>query len=135
MSDIRAHAAVLTDHDEVLRRQVHPSRKDEVEVIHFTAFQPTGDEDYLLSTASGSVDPEECYDRHRGKGLDSMGTFGIQVGDASALRLACLDDADINGTPKDHVSVDFKPLARKERQRAARTLRDRALQRGPLYEP
>ncbi|MGG5260831.1 hypothetical protein [Phycicoccus avicenniae] len=133
MTEPVAGSKLLTDIDEVLRRQVHPTRKDEVEGILFTAFQPTGDEGYLLSTLRGHVSAQECCERHQANGLQTMGSYGVAVGEAATIPMSCWDDGGLDGAPEDHASIDFRPLERKQRQRAARILRDAALARGCLY--
>lgn len=126
----------LTVTDEVLLRQVHPDELDEVRGIHSTAFNPSAAHAFMLSTLREAVGPDEAFNRHVEADLASAGTWGVSVAESEVASLICVDDAHVPDTPADHASIDFNGLAgRKQRQRAARLLRDAAHDRGCLHAP
>lgn len=125
----------LHSNTEVLRRQVHPAQLQEDGEPARTAFTPTKEHGFELSTLRESVSPAEAHRRHVEAGRLSAGTWGIAVGEARDAECRAFDDADEVGVA-DHASIDFKNLAgRAARERAGRKIRDAAVKRGCLYSP
>lgn len=136
MSGASAGPVRLTDTEEVLLRQVHPDELDEVRGLLSTAFNPTSAHDFMLSTLREAVGPDEAFKRHVERDLKSAGTWGVSVAESEVASLVCVDDAHLPDTPADHASIDFNVVTgRKQRQRAARLLRDAAHDRGCLHAP
>lgn len=126
---------LINELDEVLNRQVPYGQWDAGEPM-WTAFGPQTRDNGLMSTLRGHVSPAEAYRRHtEDHGLRSRGTWGIRVGDAVDVGLACIDDGGAMENPEDHASVDFQPLTKAERKIAGRKLHEFACKKGPLYTP
>lgn len=127
--------AVLTDDSEVLLRQVHPSHEIQTNAgISSEAFVPSEDDRDLLSTLRGRVDPAEAYRRWtEDLSHESLGTYGVAVGEVEGAGLRAIDDEGSAGVA-DHASIDFTALASKGQQKKrGRKLRDAAIQRGCLH--
>ena len=135
MAETSRQPQPITDSSEVLRRQIHPNDLDEEIGIISRAFVPGSNDNLQLSTLRGHVDAEECIQRHIAQGLDTAGTWGVQVEEAHTADLACLDDEHINGAPPDHASIDFTGLSKSARARAGRILRDESVRRRRLHPP
>lgn len=125
----------ISNVEEVLNRQVPSVLWDDAHGRPMsTAFSPSSRDEGMLSTLRGRVAPKEAHRRYtRDLGYDSLGTWGVRVGDAHDLKLTCVDDGGIGEAPVDHASVDFGALARNDRKVAGRKLRD--LAGLPLYVP
>ncbi|MHB1491476.1 MAG: hypothetical protein ACYCTH_13435, partial [Cellulomonas sp.] len=54
---------MLTNLDEVLNRQVHPTQLHPLQVVMSTAFTPSDLDAGMLSTLRGSVSPDEAHRR------------------------------------------------------------------------
>lgn len=124
----------LTDVAEVLRRQVHPNWVKHDGTPMSTAFRPGRADEDLLSTLRERVAPDEAYHRHLASGLKSAGTWGVLVGSAQAGGAVALDDAEMDGNPPDHASVDCRSLGKGAKERLGERLRDEAVARGCLFE-
>lgn len=133
MSDPEA----IRDKDEILNRQVPWGLWDpKSDEPMWTAFGPQTRDAGMMSTLRGRVSPAEAYRRHtEGTELHSRGTWGVRVGDANDLGVACLDDGGTDDNPVDHASADFRPLQRPGRRIAMAELHILACQRGPLHVP
>jgi hypothetical protein len=124
---------VITDHQEVLLRQVHPIHNPNG-VLSSGAFRPGPSHQGKLSTHRGYVGAEEAYLRWTAQDYPSCGTWGISVGEAHGLALPALADDVLPGMPADHASVDFEGCASSsEIKRKAKLLRDHANERARLY--
>ncbi|MHB1491308.1 MAG: hypothetical protein ACYCTH_12555 [Cellulomonas sp.] len=73
-----------------------------------TVFTPSDNDRGMLSTLRASLSSQEAH-RRRVEDLkqESVGTWGIRVGDATDLKLECVDDACLSTSPDDHASIDF----------------------------
>ena len=133
----------LTNQDEILLRQVHPSWLVDGAPTK-AAFNPTPKDDKKLSTLREGVGAEGAYRRWT-VNLEraSVGTYGIAVAevdattferasDQVAVGLLAVDDAAARGVP-DHASVIFTDLSKEQRVQAARKLRQHAVARGCLH--
>lgn len=138
-----AEPARLTNADEVLLRQVHPSWLPDG-VLTSAAFKPSSKDNKLLSTLHGSVGAEEAHRRWVDQAdRASAGTWGVTVGevddttftraaDQQTVSLAALNDAEQRGEP-DHVSIDFRDLSKEQRGQAARKLKNHAVARTCMH--
>ncbi|WP_449408868.1 hypothetical protein [Microbacterium maritypicum] len=118
-------STLIEDNGEVLRRQVFPSHLIDGQPSK-QAFLPTVEHNYLLSTKRGSVDPEDAHADHVARGLQSCGTWGIQVADALAVQIPAVDDAEHLNEPA-HASLSFLDHdSNGQRMQRARKLRDAA---------
>lgn len=123
----------LTDLDETLLRQVHPDHYPDG-VLSKSAFMPGSVDNGKMSTHRERIGAAEAYRRWT---VDlqkrSVGTYGVTVGEIVSAGLVALDDEDVE--VPDHASVDFTPYpGRSKREQLARKLREKALDRGCLYE-
>lgn len=131
--------ARLTSADLVLLRQALPTFLKSDGTMSSQLFAPSSadkDDRLLVSTLHGRVDPEEAHRRHTAAGHESLGTWGASVGEIEAEGLQSYDDGGLGGNPPDHASIDMTPVtSRKDRQRRAGNLRDKAVARGVLFDP
>jgi hypothetical protein len=123
---------LLNDPSEVLFRQVHPNWIDNG-VPSSQAFAPTKKDEGQLSITRGALTTAEAAFKHYTlvQQLESAGTWGISVGEATAAGLDSFDDyrEDVPA----HGFVDFRPLSRKQAERKAKLLAAWARERGRLY--
>jgi hypothetical protein len=131
----------LESHEEVLRRQVHPTQLLNDGKLSSAAFRPTPEHNGLLSTRREFVSAEAAFQQHiterdaDNQPLKSVGTWGVSVGELSGQALSAYDDSAEPGNPIGHASVDFQAMTRGQQERASRVLRDAACERGCLYLP
>jgi hypothetical protein len=98
-----------------------------------TAFAPSERDAGLLSTLHGRIGAAEAYRRWTDvKGFDSIGTYGVEVGEVHNVGLGAVDDSAV--VEPDHVSIDFREAPTKGRiAQLGRKLRDAAVARGCLH--
>ena len=130
-----SEATTIDGADEVLNRQVPPALWDHAKGRPMScAFSPSTKDQGMMSTLRARVAAREAHRRWtEDLKYESLGTWGVKVGDANALGLECLDDGQVDGLPADHASVDFTSLSRGARKVAGRKLRD--LAGDPLFVP
>lgn len=124
---------ILTDTEEMLFRQVHPSWVDDG-VPSSQAFIPTRKDEGELSIARGSLTTAEAAFKNYTtvQQFDSAGSWGISVGEVlTAAELNCLG-APLDGDQA-HGFVDFRGLARRQAEKKGKLLVARARQRGRLH--
>jgi hypothetical protein len=128
----------LTDADELLFRQVHPSWVREGRITR-QAFQPTSKDELKLSVARSSVtDAKGAYEHHTLQlGLASMGSWAVSVGECRLQSLVVLEDP-LTSPPHAfpdpaHAVVDFAGLSRGQRELKGAILVRAAEARGRLY--
>lgn len=128
-----AAAIALQDQAEILYRQVHPKQTKPDGSPASVAFVPTERDEDLLSTHRQRIGPDEAYRRWTEElGHQSVGTYGIAVGEAVGIGLRALDDE----TPAipDHASLDFSEVPSKgEKRQRGRKLKEFAAGRGCLH--
>ncbi|MGH2853373.1 MAG: hypothetical protein ACRDLF_04175 [Solirubrobacteraceae bacterium] len=124
----------LTNPDEALYRQVHPSWIADG-VPSSQAFKPTKKDEGMLSIALGSKTTPEGAFAHHTQVLqrESVGTWGVSVAQATDAGLRSyeqpLDDSPAHGF------IDFRGLARGQTEAKAKLLLGKARHRGRLYPP
>ena len=123
----------MTDRDVRLLRQVHPVLLKSSGEIMGTAFTPSDRDAGLLSTLHGRIGAAEAYRRWTESwGFDSIGTYGLEVGEVHDVGLGALDDSAL--VEPDHISIDFRTVPTKGQIRQiGRKLRDAAVARGCLH--
>ena len=123
---------LLTDPDELLYRQVHPSFVVDG-VPSSQAFAPTRKDEGQLSIARGSLTTAEAaYNHHTTElHLASAGTWAVTVGEASAAGLSSFDQHR-DDVPA-HGFIDFRALAASKARSKASLLVARARARGRLH--
>lgn len=106
----------LSDPDEQLLRQVHPSW---IQAGRPTSqlFRPTAKDEGLLSVSRGSkTTAAAAFELHtRVKGLQSVGVWGIHVAHCADAKLAVLEDplTEPFADPA-HAVIDFRGLGEKD---------------------
>jgi hypothetical protein len=134
-------ATSLTNIDELLYRQVHPNWVRDGRVTS-QAFRPTKkDTDRLSVSCSSRTNAEGAYALHTGaKGLQSVGTWGVTVGEYQDHQLRSYYDpitSPPEPVPDDaHCYVDYSTLPSKSAIEAVGALVARiATARGCLFPP
>jgi hypothetical protein len=127
-----AHRTRLTEPDEILFRQVHPSWVDDG-VPTSQAFTPTPKDEGELSIARGSrTTAEAAYKYYTTiQKFASAGTWAVTVREASDAGLESFDDDQPDVLA--HGFVDFRGLSRKEAKRKGVLLAAHARARGRLF--
>ncbi|MEF3119743.1 hypothetical protein [Kocuria flava] len=123
--------------NELLHRQVHPNWLKAGGGLMSIAFCPTPKDDRKLSTMRDKLSSaEESYRRHTGdgSGLQSAGTWSVSHGEVEQAELDCDDDGGCSDLPWAHASIVFsEDFSRKQMERKAAQLRNRAEERGKQY--
>jgi len=128
----------LSDSDELLFRQVHPTFVRDGRVGS-QAFRPTAKDEGCLSVARGALTtPRQAYHHHTGTvGLDSAGTWAVSVGECGTLSLVAFEDpiAASAEAPADpaHAFIDFRELSRSHAEARGMKLARLATSRGRLF--
>lgn len=124
----------MTDSTEVLLRQV-PFVQSKGGQPTSPAFRPSTDDHGALSTRREYIGPQRAYDEYNAlEGCDSIGTYGLSVGELQDEKLRSFDDGHLPENPEGHTSVYFDPEVRgKALVRLSKKLKELAEQRGRLY--
>jgi hypothetical protein len=136
MTDVKtqseAHRTLLTEHSEILYRQVHPSWIDGG-VPTSQAFTPSPKDKGELSIARSSLTTAEAAHKHYTTvlGCASAGSWAITVGEADKAALESFGDP-LSNDPA-HGFVDFRGLSKNEAKRRGTLLAARARERGRLH--
>ena len=123
--------APLTDPEEMLFRQVHPTFFDGEPTSQ--AFRPNSGDDGKMSVDRGTkTTAREAFVRYR-QVHDSIGTWGLTVGEIGGVELNavpdCLPENDA------HTFVDFRELSPSQCKSKSKELRRMAVERSCLYRP
>jgi hypothetical protein len=128
----------LTDEDEFLLRQVHPSFVRDGRPSS-QAFRPTSKDDGKLSVARGALTTAEAaFTLHtRDRGLRSDGTWAVTVGECRAQALVAVSDPidsppDAVADPA-HALIDFSPFSKGQAEAKGVRLARAAADRGRLH--
>ncbi len=117
-----------------LLRQIHPTFYYDGRVTS-QAFNPSREHDYRLSVYDGDqVSAEESWHHYTQESAKpSIGVYGVSVAECKELGLPVEPDPEAFAA---HALIDFRGLStRKQRDLAARQLRNAATDRGWLYQP
>ncbi len=134
VSETESAKQPLTDPDEALCRQVHPSWIADG-VPSSQAFKPTKKDEGMLSVALGSkTTPEGAFVHHtQVLKRESVGTWAVSVAETTEAGLRSyeqpLDDSPAHGF------IDFRGLGRGQTEAKAKLLLGKARHRGRLYPP
>lgn len=124
----------LTDSEELLYRQVHPSWVQDG-VPSSQAFRPTKKDAGMLSIALGSkTTPEGVFNHHtQVLKLQSAGTWAVTVAEVAGAGLSSYEQP--RDDSPDHGFIDFRELGRGQTERSAKLLLANARERGCLHCP
>ncbi len=131
-----AQTSRLTDLEEVLLRQVHPTLRPAGKVSK-EAFIPNENDRGRVSTLRGAVGAAEAYRRWiEEEKRESVGTYGVSIAEVDGLGdVVAIDDAAAMGKP-DHASIDMTAVPTAgQLKKKARLLRDHAESLGCLHAP
>jgi hypothetical protein len=129
---------VLSDDDESLLRQVHPSFMRDGRPSS-QAWRPTKKDQGYLSVARGALtDPQAAFEHYTQlKGLPSAGTWSVTVSECRAEDLKAYSDPleATESAPADsaHAVIDFNALTNSRVEAKATKLGRCATARGCLY--
>ncbi len=130
----------LTDGDEPLFRQVHPSFIRDGRPSS-QAFRPTAKDHSMLSVARGALTTAcDAYELHTAAlGLQSAGTWVITVGECQAQTLEVVADP-LTCPPEKvadpaHALIDFTLYSKNQQEAKAARLARQAVERGRLHPP
>lgn len=131
--------AALSDTKEVLFRQVHPKLLDGDEPSSAVFIPNSSDESQLSADRSTITTAKDSYELYVSNSLESIGTFGVTVGEFRAEGLLCFPDpvegtSTIKANPA-HARVDFSNINNSKRKKVAKRLKRAAVSRGILYKP
>jgi hypothetical protein len=129
----------IDDIDELLFRQVHPSLLDG-DIPASSAFMPTESDKGQLSVDRESISTAQAaHELYVESGLESVGSFGITVGEFNTQNLLCFPDpilaAENRKANPAHARVDFSAFGRSRQRALAKRLKGFALGRGLLHKP
>jgi hypothetical protein len=116
----------------LLLRQIHPIFAQNGEITS-QAFRPTAAHGLKLSVYDGDLIGAKAAWEHftMEQKQTSVGVLAVTVSECSAIQLPAVPSPDVFA---EHCDVDFCTLTRKEIERKAKLLRDRATQRGWQYQ-
>ncbi len=130
----------LSDDEELLFRQVHPSFVRDGRPSS-QAFRPTAKDAGKLSVARGSLTtPEGAFKLHtEGLRLQSAGTWAVSVGECREEGLNVLPDP-LTSPPEKiadpaHALVDFAPHPKNQVEARGARLARKAVERRRMYPP
>lgn len=121
---------LITDADEQLLRQVHPSWLQEGRPTS-QVFRPTAKDEGLLSVSRGSrITASAAFELHtRGKGLQSIGVWAVSVGNCSELDLPVHEDPLTEPVPDPaHAVIDYRRFTEKEARAKSQLLKAKSEQ-------
>lgn len=131
---------IIVDTSEICQRVAHP---DHVQDGHPSSLVfKLGSKDFgkLSTFLSSKLESREVFDRYKVQTGAAGSVWGVSVAEANDLGFNVLDDGnpiDEPGGPLPfgHASIDMSAIGRSAADRASRRLRDKAKNRGTLYEP
>lgn len=135
---MEATSEALSDGDEILLRQVHPSFLRDGRPSS-QAWKPTRKDEGCLSVARGSLtSPQAAFDHHTQQmRLASAGTWAVTVAECRTEELRAYPDP-LTSTPRvaadlAHAFIDFTGLSNSRIEAKAVRLARHAVERGCMY--
>lgn len=130
-------ADALTNLDEVLFRQIHPS------CMHNGApasdrFKPQPSDEGMMSVDRGSVTTASAsHALYVGNGLQSAVVYGVAVGEFASESITCVEDplavTAITAANPAHALANYTPHEEKKWKTISKRLWRNAIERGQLY--
>jgi len=129
----------LTDHMELLFRQIHPQFIEDG-LPTSQSFRPTRKDHGQLSVdRSALTTASESYHLYVGSGLASNAVYGLTVGECGAEKLPCLGDPIKESTTAPanaaHAVIDFNDHSESRWKTKSQRLKLNAIARGQLHPP
>lgn len=130
-------AIELSDDEEVLFRQVHPSFM-QGDAPSSQSFMPTPKDNNKLSVdRSALTTAKDSYGLYTGNGFESAAVYGLTVGEFRGQDIPCigdpLDASDGKAANPAHALADYEAHAPSRQKTKAKRLKQKALARGRLY--
>lgn len=126
---------VLADDNLALYRQVSPSWVVDGKITS-QAFKPMPKDNEMLSVRQSTVmSASDAYHSHTELGYESMGTYQVTVGDVETAGLRAVDDSRLDSAVLGHAYIDFRGVASRSIERAAKELRTCAMRYGVQFDP
>jgi len=124
----------LTDQKELLFRQVHPDLLDGG-IPASSIFKPKkSDHDKLSVDRASLTTAANAFDLYTSNGLKSVAVYALAVEEFEAEKIACFEDpvpgSDFAKANPAHAIADFTPHNSSQRDKIARRLRQKAVDRG-----
>jgi hypothetical protein len=123
----------LTDANEVLFRQIHPSQFLDGEPASSAFIPSSKDENKLSVDRSALTTAQQSYTTYTSNGLASVAVFGVTVGEFSGHQIECL--ADPLAENKAHALADYSTHSKSAQKNIGKKLKQQAIQRGCVYFP
>jgi len=125
---------IISDTNELLFRQVHPSFIDNGEPTS-QAFRPTQKDRGKLSVDRSSLTTaKNSFDLFVENGFQSDAVYGLTVGEFNKENINCFPDPlDTNPINPAHASADFSSFGNSDQKKIAKRLKSKATTRGQLY--
>jgi hypothetical protein len=129
----------LSDVDEVMLRQIHPTFIEDGEPSS-QPFRPTPKDENKLSVDRGSkTTPAGAYDLFVASGLKSVAVYGVSVAEFGDQGVSCHPDAieagdGIVANPA-HAFADYSAHADSKQKTVAKRIKLKAIARGRLHPP
>lgn len=133
--ELRPGEQELSDHAELLWRQVHPTQVDDGR-LSSSAFIPSQRDEGQLSTSRASkISAQAAFEDYtQVRKRQSFGVCAVSVGEVSGEALRAVDDSEAPSEeelPPGHAYVDFRGIdSTNKRKKIGARLRDKAEVRG-----
>lgn len=127
----------LSDDDEIMLRQIHPSWLDG-DAPSSIAFSPSPKDAAKLSVDRQSMaTPQESYDLFKANGNSTCSVYGISIGEFREEKIICTaapTSAEDGKLPNPaHALADYSGIGTSQRKLCAKRLKQKALNRGRLH--
>jgi hypothetical protein len=130
--------APLTDSEELLFRQIHPSFFENG-LPSSQAFRPTKKDNNKLSVDRSSLTTAKAaFELFVESGYESAAVYGLKVGEFAAERLPSYPDPlKADGKPANpaHAFADFSAFGTNQQKNIAKRLRTKATGKGCVFKP
>jgi hypothetical protein len=128
----------LTDEDEILFRQIHPSFVEKDGQPSSQPFHPMDKDDNKLSVDRSTItDAAAAFGLYIANGHKSAAVYGLSVGEFEEYNLPCVSDpleaTDHQASNPAHAYADFSQHGTNKQKTLAKRLKVKALARGRLH--
>ncbi|MDQ8732407.1 hypothetical protein [Bradyrhizobium sp. LHD-71] len=123
----------LSDHDEVLFRQIHPGFVEDG-VPSSQPFRPTPkDQNKLSVDRSSAITPEASFTLFQENGGATIAVYGLSVGDFASEAIICHPDPLPELNNPAHAIADYSPHKTSQHKTIAKRLKRLAIARGCFH--
>lgn len=130
----------LTNGDEVLFRQIHPTFLEDDGEPSSQPFRPSEkDEDKLSVDRETLTTPADSHALYVSNGWESVAVYGLSVGEFGKEKLPCssnpLEKTDKQAANPAHALADYSAFSANKQKTIAKRLKKDARARGVLFAP